>query len=411
MSATRAVAYTVLRGLREGRVTVVDGDWERSVGPENAALQARVTVHDPDRFWPALARASTAALADAYADDAWDCDDLVALVRIFAREMPRLDAVRRPFAPLRNALTRIPRNTRAAARRHISAHYDIGNDLFELFLDETMTYSCAVFDSPDTPLPVAQRAKLDLACRKLQLTPDDHLLEIGTGWGSMALHAAGEYGCRVTTTTISREQHAVAVERVRAAGLDANVTVLLEDYRDLHGRYDKLVSIEMIEAVGWQYFDTFFGVCSKLLERDGLMLLQAITIDDRAYEVEKTSRSFIKEHIFPAGCLPSVEVIARCISSATDMRVVDLDDITAGYPDTLAAWRERFLANTDRLEELGYDRRFRRLWEMYLTWCEGGFRERRIGDVQVLSAKPAFRGDPVQGRRGADGLADAAAVG
>jgi cyclopropane-fatty-acyl-phospholipid synthase len=310
---------------------------------------------------------------------------------------------------VRNAFTRIPRNTRSAARRHISAHYDLGNDLFELFLDETMTYSCAVFDTPDQPLADAQRAKLDLACRKLELSAADHLLEIGTGWGSMALHAAGEYGCRVTTTTISREQHAVATERVRAARLDNLVTVLLEDYRDLRGRFDKLVSIEMIEAVGWQYFDTFFRRCSDLLTPDGLMLLQAITIDDRAYEVEKGSRSFIKEHIFPAGCLPSVEVIARCLAHATDMRVVDLEDITAGYPETLAHWRARFLANARHVTELGYDRRFQRIWELYLCWCEGGFREHRIGDVQVLSAKPEYRVARRQPRRGT-GLADAAAV-
>lgn len=410
MNLARTAATTVLRGLREGRVTVVDGHWRGDFGPSTSSSRARITVNDASRFWPAVARASTPALADAYADDAWDCDDLVTLVRIFAREMPRFDAARRPFAPLRNAFTRIPRNTRTAARRHISAHYDLGNDLFELFLDETMTYSCAVFETPDQSLADAQRAKLDLACRKLELSARDHLLEIGTGWGSMAMHAAGEYGCRVTTTTISREQHAVATERVRVARLDNLVTVVLEDYRDLRGRFDKLVSIEMIEAVGWQYFDTFFRRCSNLLTPNGLMLLQAITIDDRAYEVEKASRSFIKEHIFPSGCLPSVEVIARCLAHATDMRVVDLEDITAGYPETLAHWRARFLANAQRVSELGYDRRFRRMWELYLCWCEGGFREHRIGDVQVLSAKPEYRVEGGRPRRGT-GRTDAAAVG
>jgi cyclopropane-fatty-acyl-phospholipid synthase len=391
VNASRTLAATALRGLREGRLTMIDDGWRRDFGPATARLRACVSVHDPDRFWPAVARASTPALADAYRDGAWDCDDVVSLVRIFARELPRLDALRRPFAPLRNALTRIPRNTRGGARRHIAAHYDLGNELFGLFLDETMTYSCAVFETPDQPLADAQRAKLDLACRKLELSAADHLLEIGTGWGSMALHAAGEYGCRVTTTTISNEQHAVATERVRAAGLDERVTVVTEDYRDLRGRFDKLVSIEMIEAVGWQYFDTFFRRCSELLARDGLMLLQAITVDDRAFEIEKGSRSFIGEQIFPGGCLPSVEVIARCVAHATDMRMIDLEDITDGYPETLARWRQRFLANAQRLGELGYDRGFRRIWELYLSWCEGGFREHRIGDVQVLAAKPAYR--------------------
>jgi cyclopropane-fatty-acyl-phospholipid synthase len=388
---SRTLAIPVLRRLREGRVEIVDGGRRHAFGPPTAELAATVQIHDSQRFWRALPRGSS-ALASAYGDGAWDADDLVTLVRIFARELPRLDRVRRPLAPLRNAFTRIPRNTRAGARRHIAAHYDLGNDLFRLFLDDTMTYSCAIFDPPDATLREAQTEKLDRACRKLELTADDHLVEIGTGWGSLALHAAGEYGCRVTTTTISREQRAVAAERVRDAGLDGRVRVTLCDYRDLPGRYDKLVSIEMIEAVGWQYFNTFFARCSALLLPDGLMLLQAITIDDRAYEVEKASRSFIKEHIFPAGCLPSVELIARATARATDMRMLDLEDITAHYPETLRRWRDGFLAHADRAEALGYDRRFRRIWELYLAWCEGGFRERRIGDVQVLLAKPAYRG-------------------
>jgi cyclopropane-fatty-acyl-phospholipid synthase len=254
-----------------------------------------------------------------------------------------------------------------------------------------MTYSCAYYENPGMTLHEAQLAKLDRVCRKLELTPDDHLVEIGTGWGSLALHAAGEYGCRVTTTTISKDQHAVASERVRAAGLDDRIQVVMEDYRDLRGSYSKLASIEMIEAVGWQYFDVFFRCCSNLLAPDGLMLLQAITISDRAYEIEKASRSFAKELIFPAGCLPSVEVISSSVAAETDMRLLDLDDITANYPPTLAAWRENFTAAASRLEELGYDRRFRRLWELYLTWSEGGFRERRIQDYQVLFAKPAYR--------------------
>ena len=217
------------------------------------------------------------------------------------------------------------------------------------------------------------------------------MLEIGTGWGGFAVYAAERYGCRVTTTTISAEQHAYATERVREAGLQDRVTVLLEDYRELTGSYDKLVSIEMIEAVGWQYFPTFFKRCSELVKDDGAMLLQAIVIDDRAYEVEKAGKSFINTHIFPGGCLPSMEVIARSVARVTDFRQVHLDDITAHYALTLERWRERFLAATERLSALGYDERFRRLWELYLSYCEGGFRERRIQDVQLLLAKPQFR--------------------
>jgi cyclopropane-fatty-acyl-phospholipid synthase len=386
----RSVVSAALGRLREGRLEIVEPDGRRhGFGPPDSELTATIYVHDPG-FWRAALRGSR-HLCEAYADGGWDSDDLVTTVRIGARELPRLDRLRAPFAPLRTALTRMPRNTRAGARRHISAHYDLGNDMFRLFLDETMTYSCAFFEQPAMTLREAQVAKLDRVCRKLDLGPDDHLVEIGTGWGSLALHAAGEYGCRVTTTTISEEQHAVAKERVRAAGLDDRVEVVRKDYRDLHGCYSKLTSIEMIEAVGWQYFDVFFRSCSRLLAPDGLMLLQAITIDDRAYEVEKASRSFAKELIFPSGCLPSVEVISRSVARATDMRVLDLEDITAHYPPTLSAWRDNFGRAAERLEELGYDRRFRRLWELYLSWSEGGFRERRIGDVQVLFAKPAYR--------------------
>jgi cyclopropane-fatty-acyl-phospholipid synthase len=386
----RTAASALLGRLRAGRIEIVEPDGRtHAFGPPAAHLATTVRAHHPG-FWRALARGSR-ALAELYAEDGWDADDMVTAVRIGAREMSRLDRLRAPVAPLRNAFTRIPRNTRAGSRRHIAAHYDLGNEMFRLFLDESMTYSCAYFEDPGMTLHEAQLAKLDRVCRKLELNPDDHLVEIGTGWGSLALHAAGEYGCRVTSTTISKEQHAVASERVRAAGLDDRVQVVMEDYRDLTGSYSKLASIEMIEAVGWQYFDTFFRCCSNLLAPDGLMLLQAITIMDSAYEIEKASRSFAKELIFPAGCLPSVEVISRSVAKQTDMRLLDLEDITANYPPTLAAWRENFTAATPQLEQLGYNRRFRRLWELYLIWSEGGFRERRIQDYQVLFAKPNYR--------------------
>ncbi len=387
-------AVTALLGrMRAGHLDIVDesdGGRRLAFGPPRAPLQATITVHDAS-FWKGMARGSL-GLAETYAGGAWDCDDLVTLVRIGAREMPRLDRLRAPFAPMLSLLSRVPRNTRAAARRHISAHYDLGNDMFALFLDETMSYSCAFWDESASTLHEAQMLKLDRICRKLDLGADDHLLEIGTGWGALAIHAAAEYGCRVTTTTISREQRAAAQERVRAAGLEDRVEVLECDYRDLRGRYDKLVSVEMVEAVGWQYFDTFFAHCSDLLQPEGLMLLQAITVDERAYEVEKASKSFIREMIFPAGCLPSIEVISRSTSRHTDMRFLDLEDITSSYPPTLVRWRENFVRAAPRAEELGYDRRFRRLWELYLCYSEGGFRERRIGDVQILLAKPAYRG-------------------
>jgi cyclopropane-fatty-acyl-phospholipid synthase len=397
---TRNAATALLRRLREGRLEIAEAGGRRHVfGPSAASLRASLLLHDSS-FWSGLTRGSL-GLAQSYARGGWDCDDLVALVRMGAREMPRVDRLRRPLVPLLDLLSRVPRNTRAAARRHIAAHYDLGNPLFELFLDDTMTYSCAVFEDPAASLREAQEAKLDRVCRKLELGPEDHVVEIGTGWGSFALHAAARYGCRVTTTTISREQHEVAVQRVREAGLEDRVRVLLSDYRDLRGRYDKLVSIEMIEAVGRQYFDTFFQRCGRLLSPRGLMLLQAIVIDDRAYHVEKASRSFIGELIFPAGCLPSLEVISGCVARATDMRLLDLEDITEHYPETLRRWRTGFLGAAGRAEQLGYDRRFRRLWELYFAYCEGGFRERRIRAVQTLLAKPGFTGPPPRRRAAA----------
>jgi cyclopropane-fatty-acyl-phospholipid synthase len=257
-------------------------------------------------------------------------------------------------------------------------------------LDETMMYSCALFDRPGMTREEASAAKLERVCEQLAIGPDDHVLEIGTGWGGFAMYAAATRGCRVTTTTISRQQHDYAVQRIRRAGLDDRVTVLMRDYRDLRGRYDKLVSIEMIEAVGWQHIGRFFSRCSDLLTPHGAMLLQAITIDDRAYEVEKASKSFIKEYIFPGGCLPSMEVIMRQVARRTDLQAVGLQDITASYVETLRRWRHNFAANHDALSGIGYDERFRRIWNLYLAYCEGGFAERRICDVQLLLAKPQW---------------------
>jgi cyclopropane-fatty-acyl-phospholipid synthase len=259
-------------------------------------------------------------------------------------------------------------------------------------LDETMMYSSAIFERREMPLAEASRAKLDRICAKLDLRPADHVLEIGTGWGGFAIHAARTRGCRVTTTTISREQHDLAVERVAAAGLSDRVTVLLQDYRELRGSYDKLASIEMIEAVGWKDFGTFFERCAALLRPEGVMALQAITIDDRLYGVEKAQRSFMNSLIFPNGCLPSIEVIARSVSRHSDLRMVDLEDIAPHYAETLRRWRANVDASRDRLRDLGYDERFMRLWRLYLSFCEAGFTERRIGCAQIVLGKPRWRG-------------------
>jgi cyclopropane-fatty-acyl-phospholipid synthase len=390
-AACRRLALRALAGIHSGRLEMVEVDGKRlGFGEADTDLAATVEVRSP-RFYRAMLGGSV-GLGEAYRDGVWDCDNLVALVRIAARNMGTLDRWRRRLhpilSPLQRTLWRVPRNSRRGARRHISAHYDLGNDLFALYLDESMMYSSAVFPTPDASLAEAQEHRLERICRALELSTDDHLLEIGTGWGAMAAYAASNYGCRVTTTTISREQRDGALRRIQDAGVQDRVTVLVDDYRDLRGRYTKLVSLEMIEAVGWQYFEHFFRRCSELLEPDGLFFLQAIVIDDRLYEVEKAARSFSNTLIFPGGCLPSVEVIERCIARETDMSMVWLEEIGAHYARTLELWRERFIANTDLAGELGYDEPFRRLWTLWLAMSEAGFRERRLRDVQVLFAKP-----------------------
>jgi cyclopropane-fatty-acyl-phospholipid synthase len=391
----RLVVLAVLSRMHDGELIVSERSRRMRFGERDAerALCTELNVHSP-RFYRSLLRGSV-GLSESYVEGLWDCDDLVTLTRIAALNVDALDALRRALSPVLVPLQRfagwLARNTPSRARTQVAAHYDLGNELFSRFLDRTMMYSCAVFDSPETTLEEASLAKLERICEKLRLTGDDHVLEIGTGWGGFAQYAAERYGCRVTTTTISAEQHDYATRRIREAGLADRVTVLSEDYRELRGRYDKLVSIEMIEAVGWQYFPTFFRRCSELVADDGAMLLQAIVIEDRAYEVEKAGRSFINTHIFPGGCLPSLQLIARMVARVTDFREAQFEDITEHYATTLRHWRERFAASAAQLAELGYDERFRRLWELYLSYCEGGFRERRIQDVQLLLAKPDFR--------------------
>jgi cyclopropane-fatty-acyl-phospholipid synthase len=396
---SRRIVLRALRRIRGGELELQEGGERIVLGrlDPQRPLRAVIEVRSP-RFYRQLLRGSV-GLGEAYMEGEFECDDLVAMTRIAALNVSGLDRLRRILAPVLVPVQRwarfLARNTPGRARRRIEAHYDLGNDLFGLFLDETMMYSCAVFERPGADLREASLAKLERVCRRLDLKPSDHVLEIGTGWGGFACYAAERYGCRVTTTTISREQHEYATRRVAEAGLADRVTVLCEDYRALEGRYDKLVSIEMIEAVGWQYFGRFFRCCSELLHDDGAMMLQAIVIDDRAYEVEKAGRSFINTYIFPGGCLPSLEVISRTLARVTDLREVQLEDLTAHYTRTLAAWRERFLAAREQLAELGYDERFRRLWELYLSYCEGGFAERRIRDVQLLLAKPGYRAEPL----------------
>ena len=402
LALCRLIGCQLLARIGAGSLVVVEPGRRHRFG--SGPPTATVELLDPG-VWRLLLLRGSRGLGEAFERGLWDSPDLVALIRLAALNASRLDRLRARIAPLLapvraiGALTR--RSTRARRRRDIAAHYDLGIELFERMLDPTLSYSCAVFDDGHETLEQAQLAKLELICEKLELGPDDRLLEIGTGWGALAVHAAATRGCHVTTTTISREQFEVAIARVRRAGLEDHVTVLMQDYRDLTGSYDKLVSIEMIEAVGWRHFGVFFAKCSELLAPHGAMLLQAITIDDRAYEVEKAAKSFINTRIFPGGCLPSLEVITRSVARDTDMQAVDLEDITAHYVETLRRWRRRFVASLPELAPHGYDEHFQRLWTLYLAYCEAGFAERRICDVQMLLVKPRWRASAPAGPRAA----------
>jgi cyclopropane-fatty-acyl-phospholipid synthase len=390
-AAARILVVQLLRLIRVGTLVVTENGRTTRFG--SGAPTATLEVRSP-RLWGALLRGSR-GLADAYGDGWVDSPDLVALIRLAAVNAFVIDRFRRPMAPVRAPMQRLRAAlrpvTRQRSRQDIAAHYDLGNELFELMLDPTMSYSCAVFEHPEMTLEDAQVTKLERICERLELGPADHLLEIGTGWGALAIHAAQTRGCRVTTTTISAEQYRYARALVALTGLGDRVTVLMQDYRDLTGRFDKLVSVEMIEAVGWQHLGRFLAKCSRLLTADGLMLLQAITIDDRGYEVEKASRSFINTLIFPGGSLPSLAAIATNMARHTDLQLVRLDDLTVHYVETLKRWRKAFTANAKVLAGRGYDERFQRIWTLYLSYCEAGFAERRICDQQLLLAKPGYR--------------------
>jgi len=316
-------------------------------------------------------------------------------VQLFLRNRHVMEDLETGFArfarPLRSLIHALKRNTRKGSKRNIAAHYDLSNEFFALFLDETMTYSCGFFERHDSSLRDASIAKYERLFQKLELQPEDHLVEIGTGWGGCAIHAAREYGCRVTTCTISTEQHRLATERVEKAGLSGRISVILSDYRDLEGTFDKLISIEMIEAVGHHYFKTFFEKCANLLKPHGKAAIQAITIQDRYYEQARREVDFIKRYIFPGSCMTAVSVLAEAARD-TDLRLVHLEDITPHYAETLLRWRKNFLSNWDQIRDLGFSEEFRRLWEFYFCYCEGGFREAVLGDVQMLFAKPRASG-------------------
>jgi len=391
----RKAVLSRLAQLTRDRVTLIEGEAVQTFGAESAdGLAAQITVLDP-RFYAEIAFGGSIGAGEAWMHGYWECDDLVALVRILLRNREVLDGMEgglaRLTAPLQALFHRLNRNSRAGSRRNIAAHYDLGNDFFGLWLDETMMYSSAMFAEPDMSLLAAQVHRLDHICRRLDLQPTDHVVEIGTGWGGFALHAAQHYGCRVTTTTISREQYVKARERVVAAGLEDRVTLLQDDFRDLGGQYDKLVSIEMIEAVDHAQLPTYFAKCAELLAPHGAMLIQAITMADQRYDEYRKTVDFIRRYIFPGGNLPSTAVMADVAARETDLRLLGLDDIGLHYAETLRRWRSAFSAQLEAIRRMGYPESFIRMWTFYLCYCEGAFLERAISDVLMLWTKPESR--------------------
>ena len=398
-TATQRVArHTILSRLRRiqhGGFVIADPLGTTSVGPD--ATRFEVTIHDLAFYTELLARGALAA-GETYANGLWDTEDLTAAIRVFVQNRDVLEALDGGVARASRLLFRAALALRGRSRRQskqdITFHYDLGNELFALLLDETMTYSAGVFTKPDDTLAEASTEKYDRICRKLSLQPGHHVLEIGCGWGGFAEHAARHYGCRVTGTTISDAQRTYALERVRRVGLEERVTILDQDYRDLRGTFDRVVSIEMAEAIGHKGLPALMRVISERLADDGLAAIQAITIADGAYDRARRTMDFIKRHIFPGSCIPSVAAMTAAMASDSDMRLTHLEDIGLHYAETLHRWDVNMQRNAGAIRALGFDDRFLRLWQYYFRYCEAGFRERYLSNVQMLLAKPGSRTPP-----------------
>lgn len=382
-----------LKKLSRGSLTIIEGQERHVFGQDSCAdeFTATITVNSP-RFYGDLAFGGSIGAGEAWMQGYWDCDNLVNLVRLMVRNRQMLDDMEGPLTyfaqPLRKLSHMINRNTRRGARRNIAAHYDLGNEFFSLWLDQSMMYSCAIFEPADISLAQAQQVRLERVCQQLNLQKGDELVEIGSGWGGLAIYAALEYGCKVTTVTISREQFEWAKQRIEDAGLEDQITILMKDYRDLDGKYDKLVSLEMIEAIGAEQYDTYFSKCSDLLKPGGRMLIQAITIEDDRFEEYSKNVDFIQRYIFPGSCLPSVGEMGASIKRVSDLIVTRVDDIGLHYATTLRHWRNNFFARIEDVRNLGYPEAFIRMWEYYLCYCEGGFLEQSISDVHLVAEKP-----------------------
>jgi cyclopropane-fatty-acyl-phospholipid synthase len=392
---SRRRVLATLNALRGGRIRLEDAFGTVQIG-EGDTPNVELTVVD-SRFYRRVLTGGSLEAAAAYIDGDWCCDDLVSLFRLLLRNRESTGRFDRSAATLGRLWNRLRhwrrRNSRSGSRRNIAAHYDLGNDFFSLWLDPTLAYSSGIFRSPQATLHEASIEKFDRVCRKLDLKSGDHLLEIGTGWGGFAIHAAENYGCRVTTTTTSRRQYEIANKRIQAAGLSDKITLRDCDYRDLSGRFSKLASIEMIEAVGHRNFDAYFTKCSQLLPPDGSAVIQAIVMPDQRYDDYLRSADFIQTYIFPGGCLPSLSSMLNSAARASDLRLVHVEDFGLHYAETLRRWRRAFTAQIEDVRRLGYPDAFLRLWEYYLCYCEAAFDERYTSVVQLQFDKPGCRRD------------------
>ena len=391
----RRLVLRQLAQLQAGTLVIHENGSKWTLGePDSRYPVARLDILDRST-WRDLLTGGAIGAAEAYVAGDWTSPDLVGLLRLFVRNVDRMNAFEDRFSwiskPALRALHWLNRNTQAGSRKNIEAHYDLGNALFEQFLDPEMMYSSAIYPSEESTLEEAARYKLDRICRKLDLQPGDRVVEIGTGWGGFAIHAARHYGCHITTTTISREQHDYAQARIRELGLEDRITLLFEDYRNLEGQFDKLVSIEMIEAVGPQFLGHYLGTVSRLLKEDGLALIQAINMPEQRYARALRNVDFIQRYIFPGSFIPSFGAILDAVGQETDFVLTHIEDTGFHYARTLRDWRKRFLAAADRVQAQGYDDRFIRLWEFYFAYCEAGFAERAIGVAQILLSKPRNR--------------------
>ena len=388
-----------LNHVIDGHISVEDGDEKFSFGDSESTLTVNVQIHSQE-FYVMTGSGGALGIAEAYILGYWSANDVVMLMRIILKNRSILLSLNNGLAklvsPLNKLIHRSRQNTLKGSKENILAHYDLSNDFYKLWLDPTMTYSCGYFNNPDTSLEDASIEKLDRICRKLNLSEKDHVLEIGSGWGSFSIHAAKNYGCSITTTTISDAQYEYARKRVMEEGLETKITLINRDYRKLEGQYDKIVSIEMIEAVGYEFIPEYFKKISELLKPNGLMALQGITYNDQNFDTYKDSVDFIKKYIFPGSCLISVSQIVDVIKNRTDLSMIDMEDITRHYASTLNKWRKNFMNVLPEVRKMGYSNAFINMWEFYFLYCEAGFLERNIGDVQLVFAKSGARNIEVE---------------